>query len=71
MDSCVGKVLTRQMIIGGKQTYGVLDLIEQVRYIANTLRNEYLLRDPRGFPESIYHRISMLQQSGELTIQKD
>ena len=35
------------------------------------LRNEYLLRDPREFQETILHRISMLSAQKEIVFHKD
>ena len=57
MDSCVSKLINRHMILGDLKKYYVDELVEHTRFIAKVVRNEYLLRDPRGFPETIYHRL--------------
>lgn len=54
------------MIVGNLQVYSLPKFVEEARSLARLMRNEYLLRDPRGFPETIYHRIEMLQASNEV-----
>ena len=57
MDACIGKMLVRHMIVGGLQELRIAQIVQQSELIASILRNEYLLRDPRGFPETVYHRL--------------
>ena len=66
MDACVGRMIVRQMIIGNQKEYSIEKLIAEARSLAKLLRNEYLLRDPRGFPETIFHRIQLLQGQNEI-----
>ena len=66
MDACIGKLLHRNMYVGSTQVMGVEELIASASQIAKVLRNEYLLRDPRGFPETVYHRIGVLAAQKEL-----
>ena len=61
MDSCVSKLIVRHMIVGDVKKFNIDELVEQAKFIAKVVRNEYLLRDPRGFPETIHHRIDMIQ----------
>lgn len=51
--------------------FNIDELVEQAKFIAKVVRNEYLLRDPRGFPETIHHRIDMIQRMNEITRTKD
>jgi len=60
MDACIGKMLVRHMIVGGQQEVHVNMLLAQCETLSNLLRNEYLIRDPRGFPETVHHRIGVL-----------
>ena len=69
MDACVGKLLVRNILMYGRSTYEVDAIIDQADFIARTVRNEYLLRDPRGFPESVRHRLSCIEASKELQIE--
>ena len=71
MDSCVSKLIVRHMIVGDVKKFDIEELVEQAKFIAKVVRNEYLLRDPRGFPETIHHRIDMLQRQNEILRNKD
>jgi len=50
MDACIGKLIVRNMVMENKETLAVDEIVESTKYIANILRNEYLMRDPRTFP---------------------
>ena len=50
MDACVSKLIVRHMIIGSVEKFDIDELVEQAKFIAKLVRNEYLLRDARGFP---------------------
>ena len=71
MDVNVSKLVFRYMVIGGLQKFNIDDLVEHSRNLAKVLRNEYLLRDPREFQETIMHRISMLSAQKEIALNKD
>ena len=71
MDACVSKLIVRQMLIGGLKKFELEEIVEQTKFIAKVVRNEYLLRDPRGFPETIHHRIEMLQGQKEVNLLTD
>ena len=71
MDSCVSKLIVRHMIVGDVKKFNIDELVEQAKFIAKVVRNEYLLRDTRGFPETIHHRIDMLQSMKEIVRTKD
>lgn len=60
MDACLGKFIVRYMMQGVKET-SITQLIKDCQVIADLLRNEYLLRDPRGFPETVHHRIKCIE----------
>ena len=57
MDACIGKLMLRELVYDGKHEMSVQSLIEKTQKIAMLCRNEYLLRDPRGFPETVNHRV--------------
>ena len=61
----------RHMITGDLKKFFVDDLLEQVKIVAKTVRNEYLLRDPREFRETIIDRIRVLQLNKEVNLHKD
>ena len=46
------------------------ELEGSVRILAKLLRNEYLLRDTRGFPETVIHRVETLASQKELIYDK-
>ena len=68
MDACINKLIRQRMVIEGNQSFKVSELTKQAKFMAIVLRNEFLLRDPRGFPETINHRVSLLVAEKELTI---
>lgn len=70
MDSVVCKLLVRNMIIGDQQQLAEEELVGSVRILAKLLRNEYLLRDSRGFPETVIHRVETLASQKELIYDK-
>ena len=57
MDATISKLIVRELVQGGRQSIPIQEINEQTSRLANLLRNEYLLRDKRGFPESVYHRL--------------
>lgn len=57
MDAVIGKLLLREIVYDGKQELPIQSLIEKTQKISKICRNEYLLRDPRGFPETVNHRV--------------
>ena len=70
MDSVVCKLIVRNMIIGDQQKLAGDELESSVRILAKLLRNEYLLRDHRGFPETVVHRVETLASQKELIYDK-
>ena len=71
MDACIGKMLIRNLVYGGISELTMASLIEQTKKVSNLLRFEYLLRDPRGFPETIHHRIRMFEAEKEVIREGD
>ena len=61
MDSCVSKLIMRHMVIGEVKQFNIQELLEQAKFMAKLVRNEYLLRDSRGLQEAVHHRLMMLQ----------
>lgn len=59
MDACVGKLIVKEMMVAGKQTMQISELVEKVQGLAKILRNEYLLRDKREFSETVVHRCGL------------
>jgi len=41
-------------------------MVYKCQSIAHILRNEYLNRDPRGFPASTQHRLDLLAAQNEI-----
>ena len=66
MDSCVSMLLLKNAKNDNNQPIEVGRFIEGCKFLAKILRNEYLLRDPRGFPETVHHRINVLEQFKEI-----
>lgn len=71
MDACIGKMLIRNLVFGGMAELQMPVLIEQAQKVSSLFRYEYLLRDPRGFPETIHHRIKMLEAEKEVVRERD
>lgn len=71
MDACIGKLIHREMVIGEKKSLLTDELIYKCASISQILRNEYLRRDPRGFPATIYHRLDLLADQKEIIYTKD
>jgi len=71
MDAGIGKLLYYHLIASGHSTLSVEDIREETLFLMNTLKNEFLLRDTRALPDAIRHRLEMLRDEKELTIDTD
>lgn len=71
MDACIGKLIYREMIIGERKSMQTDEMIYKCASLSQILRNEYLRRDPRGFPATIYHRLNLLAAQNEVIYTKD
>ena len=60
LDASISKLIYKEMVQGGRKLYAISDMIKQTESLANLLRNEYLKRDPRGFPKTVEHRLQVL-----------
>lgn len=58
------------MIVGGQSSLEFDVMYDKTLFFSNTLRSEFLNRDSRGLSESMRHRIDLLKDEKELTIEE-